>query len=284
MSDADPKINAIYKRFIRRAMIYKDDEIVKLDGKTKTTDNLCLHYVVTTNNLELVTKVHHSYFPAAGMKNMKIIQGGDDVNSSDEGETFNEIMAPHETPKEMSGIYVNLTHHNFRDVAPIPPPDGAEGYRSVASLKWRALSVDQSLLAWHIETISFYSTSNGASDSDLSSKTSSKYSSGEENNSSGDDNNSSIIAKKDDDGNLWIAIELYKPLIVQSIKLKNADMNGPKALKLQAYDASTNEWVTTFNAREINVSGTEQLLNYNSSELLQTFLLFPFKKFINHAL
>ena len=86
MSDADPKINAIYKRFIRRAMIYKDDEIVKLDGKIKTTDNLCLHYVVTTNNLELVTKVHHSYFPAAGMKNMKIIQGGDDVNASDEGE------------------------------------------------------------------------------------------------------------------------------------------------------------------------------------------------------
>jgi len=251
----------IYKNYLRGSMLYSDDEFVKLDGdEEETTENLCLHYALSRNNLGFVNKIHECCYPAAGIKNMKI----------EDGE-----LKPHQTPEELvksaTDLYSNLGNYGFVDVTPSPAPDPAvEGYRSIPSPMWRVLNTDKNLNEWQVDKISFFSSSKGVFDSNIRSKIRKSF------DSSGGENISfeEWKGQKDQDGNTWIAIDLIEPIIVQSIKLTHASVNRTTSLKLQAYNDFTDEWVTTWQAGGISSSDSEQLLNYSNSKLPRSYFSF----------
>jgi hypothetical protein len=230
--------NLLFERHIRNSLLFKDDEVVNFDG-VKTIGNHCLHYVLRSNNLNLVRLVHRKCPRVAQIKN-KILPDEDNPESVED-----EPVEDHLTPQEIiSGgpdtLYTNLRAYQF------PESFNTENV-IMPSKTWRILAIGEG--SWDIKYIEFfpeYDNQGGAitlqSENAESSTPSPNGNRGPiKAFTTGDD-----FWQGETDGNegCWISMEFEFPQVVKSIRIENGSNTANRVNKFYVQAKKLGEWQT----------------------------------------
>lgn len=149
----DPSAVQNYKRYLKSSLMFKDETAVLFDGDETTNCNLCLHYVLRSNDLDLVSIVHENCDSVAQIQNYRVLSNEDTSNPTRE-----KYLSPRQILKQaptqtwyVSDQYSNLLDYDF-------PPSTLNTKKpfieSIVTKRWRLLSLCPS---WHVKKVTLYS-------------------------------------------------------------------------------------------------------------------------------